>query len=106
MVELGKQSDSANLRKPKSDAIYILFLIPVFANVIFDLYRTSLLPIFVLSFSLTLIGSVYYYLHSTFAVGKYLVYPIFLTGSQVRYQEASARESHWVGPSSGNHLSF
>ncbi|MCL5439808.1 MAG: MFS transporter [Candidatus Thermoplasmatota archaeon] len=43
---------------------------PVFANVIFDLYRTSLLPIFVLSFSLTLIGSVYYYLHSTFAVGK------------------------------------
>ncbi len=30
MVELGKQSDSANLRKPKSDAIYILFLIPVF----------------------------------------------------------------------------
>ena len=43
---------------------------PVFANVIFDLYRASLLPIFVLSFSLTLIGSVYYYLHSTFAVGK------------------------------------
>ena len=40
---------------------------PIVANVLFDLYRTSLIPVFFLCFSLILTGSVYYYLHSTFA---------------------------------------
>ena len=40
---------------------------PIVANVLFDLYRTSLIPVFFLCFSLILTGSVYYCLHSTFA---------------------------------------
>jgi len=40
---------------------------PILANVLFDLNRTRLIPVFLLCFSLTLIGTVYYYLHSNFA---------------------------------------
>ena len=61
MVELAKQTDSDNSVKPKSDAIYILFLIPVFVVLGFlDLYPIA----WTINISLTNFSEAHFFTYS------------------------------------------